>query len=320
MAEILNKTAAVAEFILVGFTHIRWLQILLFWLLLLTYLLTIVGNLLIIYITLVDRRLQTPMYFFLRNFSFLEIGFTSSAIPKALFNLASATGSKSISLAGCFIQNFLYFVLGTTDFLLVIVMSVDRYIAICNPLHYLTIMNGRICSLLVLSCWAGGLSLFLVPSIVLFQMPFCGPNIINHFFCDSGPLIKLACVDTRLVELNYFLIAILSLLGTLAVNIVSYIKIISRILHIPSATGRKKTFSTCASHMTVVSIAYSSCIVMYMKPKGTGELDFNKIVALLNTVVAPFLVPFIYCLRNRQVQDALMAELRQWTGFCKKLR
>ncbi|XP_063158871.1 olfactory receptor 6E1-like [Candoia aspera] len=312
-----NRTM-IRDFILLGLTDNHQLEVGLSLLLFGIYLLTVIGNILIIIITLLNTQLYSPMYFFLRHVAWVEIGYTTTIIPKTLANIA--TGSKSISLAGCFIQTLLYFVLGTTEFLLLATMSVDRYIAICNPLHYSTIMNGQICSLLVLCCWAGGFSLILVPSIVLFQMPFCGPNIINHFFCDNGPLIKLACVDTSLLELIDFVIAILSLLGTLSVNIVSYVKIISTILHIPSSTGRKKTFSTCASHLTVVSITYSSCIFMYINPKGTTELDFNKMVALLNTVLAPLLIPSIYCLRNRQVQDALRAELRQWIGFCKKLR
>ncbi|XP_063158869.1 olfactory receptor 6E1-like [Candoia aspera] len=312
-----NKTI-IRDFILLGLTNNHQLEVGLFFLLFGIYLLTLLGNMLIIIITLLNAQLYSPMYFFLRHLAWVEIGFTSTIIPKTLANIA--TGSKSISLVGCFIQSFLYFVHGMTVFLLLATMSVDRYIAICNPLHYSTIMNGQICSLLVLCCWAGGFSLILVPSIPLFLMPFCGPNIINHFFCDNGPLIKLACADTRLVEMIYFVIATLSLTGTLIVNIVSYVKIISTILHIPSTSGRKKAFSTCASHLIVVSIIYSSCIFMYIKPKGTSRLDFNKMVALLNTVLAPLLIPFIYCLRNRQVQEALKAELRQQICLCRKLR
>ncbi|XP_007445231.1 olfactory receptor 49-like [Python bivittatus] len=312
-----NRTT-VREFILLGLTDNHQFEVILFLLLFGIYLLTLIGNMLIIIITLLNAQLHNPMYFFLRHVAWVEIGYTSNINPKTLANIA--TGSKSISVAGCKIQSFLCFVLGVTEFLLLAAMSVDRYIAICNPLHYSTIMNGRTCSLLVLSCWAGGLSLILVPAFFLFQMPFCGPNIINHFYCDSGPLLKLACGDTRLVELIDFVTAILSLLGTLSVNIVSYVKIISTILRIPSTTGRKKTFSTCTSHMTVVSLIYSSCIFMYIKPKGTSKLEFNKIVALLNTIIAPLLIPFLYCLRNRQVQDALRAEVKQWIGFWKKLR
>ncbi|XP_025033150.1 olfactory receptor 49-like [Python bivittatus] len=241
-AEIPNKTTVVSEFILVGFTHIRWLQILLFWLLLLTYLLTILGNLLIIYITLVDHRLQTPMYFFLRNFSFLEIGFTSFAIPKALFNLAS--GNNTISLAGCFTQSFFYFILATTEFFILATMSFDRYVAICNPLRYTTIMNSHFCTQLVAGSWTVSFLYLIMPLILLFRLPFCGPNIINHFFCDNMPLIKLACTNTQFLELLDFLLATFTVLGTLAITIISYIKIIVAVMHIPSRTGRQKAFST----------------------------------------------------------------------------
>ncbi|XP_060541732.1 olfactory receptor 6E1-like [Pantherophis guttatus] len=313
------NSTTVREFILLGLTNNHQLTVGLFLILLGIYLLTLIGNMLIIIITLVNAQLYSPMYFFLRHVAWVEIGYVSTIIPKTLANMA--TGSKSISLAGCFTQMFLHFVLGTTEFLLLATMSVDRYIAICNPLHYPTIMNEEICSLLVLCCWIGGLSLILVPSILFFQMPFCGPNnIVNHFFCDNGPLIKLSCVDTGLLELINFVIAIFSLLGTLIINVVSYIKIISTILRIPSTTGRKKTFSTCASHISVVSITYISCIFMYIRPQGSSKLEFNKIMALLNTVMAPLLIPFIYCLRNKQVQDALRTELRRWVVFCKKLR
>ncbi|XP_032092417.1 olfactory receptor 49-like [Thamnophis elegans] len=311
-----NRTA-VSEFILLGLTDNFPIEVSLFILLFGIYLSTLIGNMLIIIIIQVNVQLCSPMYFFLQYLAWIDIGYMSTVIPKALVNIA--TGSKSISLVGCFIQTFLYLALGTTEFLLGAIMSVDRYIAICHPLHYPIIMNPHICSLLVISCVAGGISLILVACTPLFLMPFCGPNVMNHFFCDNGPLMKLVCVDTSFLEMISFLVAIFSLLGTLSVNIVSYVKIVSTILRIPSTTGRKKTFSTCVSHLTVVTLAYSSCIFMYIKPKGTIGLDYNKMVALLNTVMAPFLIPIIYCLRNRQVQDALKAELRQWVGYWKKL-
>ncbi|XP_060111813.1 olfactory receptor 6E1-like [Heteronotia binoei] len=298
----MNSTM-VKEFILLGFTDNRKLEIFLFLVLFGMYILTIMGNLAIIVITSVDRHLYTPMYFFLRHFAILEIGFTTSIIPNTLANMAM--GHKRISISGCFSQSFLYFVFGTTEFFLLAVMSVDRYVAICNPLRYSTIMHGQVCSLLVLCSWLGGFLLILGPAVALFLMPFCGPNTINHFFCDSGPLIKLACIDTSLLELMDFLIATISLIGTLTVTIVSYVNIVSSILHISSSTGRQKAFSTCASHITVVSITYGSCIFMYIKPQGNSKFNFSKSVAILNVVVSPFLNPFIYCLRNKQVQDAL---------------
>ncbi|XP_054850375.1 olfactory receptor 49-like [Eublepharis macularius] len=311
----MNSTM-VREFILLGFTDNHELELFIFLILSGTYILTIMGNVIIIVITLVDRRLYTPMYFFLRHFALLEIGFTTSIIPKALANMAM--GCRSISIFGCFTQSFLYFVLGTTEFFLLAVMSVDRYVAICNPLRYSTIMHGQVCSLLVLASWFGGFILILGPAVALFLMPYCGPNTINHFFCDNGPLIKLACIDTSLLEIVDFLIAILSLIGTLTITIVSYVNIVSSILSIPSSAGRKKAFSTCASHITVVSITYGSCIFMYIKPKGTSEFNFSKSVAILNIVVSPFLNPFIYCLRNKQVQDALRAAFKHGVGLCQR--
>ncbi|XP_066486626.1 olfactory receptor 6E1-like [Tiliqua scincoides] len=308
MPKIKNCTTE-GNFILLGFTNNHQLKIILFLLLFCTYLLTIMGNMVIIIITLVDPHLDTPMYFFLRHFAFLEIGFTNTIIPKTLANMA--LGQKTISLPGCFTQAFLYFVLATTEFFLLAVMSFDRYVAICNPLRYSTIMNGQICSLLVLCSWVWGLLLIVGPAVALFQMPFCGPNIINHFFCDSGPLIKLASADTSLLELIDFPIATFSVLGTLAVNVVSYINIVTTIMRIPSATGRKKAFSTCAFHIIVVSITYGSCIFLYIKPLGTSHLDFRKPVAVLNTIVSPLLNPFIYCLRNKQVHDALRTLFRK---------
>ncbi|XP_070810553.1 olfactory receptor 6E1-like [Pituophis catenifer annectens] len=310
-----NRTT-VREFILLGLTDNFPLEVSLFLLLFGIYLLTLIGNAVVIIMTQVNVQLCSPMYFFVRYLAWGDIGFVSIIIPKALVNIA--TGSKSISLVGCFIQIFLYLVLGTTQFLLLAAMSVDRYIAICNPLHYPTIMNNQVCSLLVFCCLAGGISVILAVCIPLFLMPFCGPNVMNHFFCDNRPLMKLACADTSFLEMIHFVVAIFSVLGTLTVNLVSYVKIISTILRIPSTTGKRKTFSTCASHMTVVILTYSSCIFMYIKPKGTSGLDYNKMVALLNTVMAPLLVPIIYCLRNRQVQDALKAELRHRIGFAKK--
>ncbi|XP_053120895.1 olfactory receptor 49-like [Hemicordylus capensis] len=301
----------VKEFILLGFTASHQLEIFLFLLLFTAYFLTMIGNIVIIAVTLVTHELFcTPMYFFLQHIAVVEIGYTSAVIPKTLANMA--TGHKTISLPSCFIQTFLYFFLGTTEFLLLAVMAIDRYVAICHPLRYSTIMNSQMCTLLVLCSWVGGLFLIMGPAVALFQMPFCGKNVINHFFCDSGPLFKLVCVDTSLLKLISFFIAILSLFGTLAINVVSYANIISTIMHIPTATGRQKAFSTCASHFTVVSITYGSCIFMYVKPKGSREFDFSKMVAVLNTIVSPLLIPFIFCLRNKQVQDALKALFKKY--------
>ncbi|XP_070324597.1 olfactory receptor 6E1-like [Odocoileus virginianus] len=300
----------VTEFVLLGLSDACELQTLLLLGLLLTYLLTLLGNLLIVVLTLMDRRLHTPMYYFLRNFAVLEIWFTSVIFPKTLTNIL--TGDKTISLAGCFLQSFLYFFLGTTEFFLLAVMSFDRYVAICNPLRYVTIMSKRVCVQLVLSSWVTGFFIIIVPTFFTIQQPFCGPNIIDHFFCDNFPLLELVCADTSLIELLGFILANVSLLGTLSVTATCYGHILHTILHIPSVKERRKAFSTCSSHIIVVSLVYGSCIFMYVRSgKGSQGEDRNKVVALLNTVVTPVLNPFIYTLRNKQVKQVFREQVNK---------
>ncbi|XP_044540850.1 olfactory receptor 49-like [Gracilinanus agilis] len=307
----MGNSTTITEIILQGLTDACEFQMLIFVGLLLTYLITLLGNLLIIVVTLMDHRLHTPMYYFLRNFAVLEIWFTSVIFPKMLNNIL--TGNKTISLLGCFLQCFLYFFLGTTEFLLLAVMSFDRYVAICNPLRYATIMSKRVCVQLVLSSWLGGFLLIIVPSCITFQQPFCGPNVINHFFCDNFPLLELICADTSLVELIGFLGANVSLLGTLSVTASCYGHILYTILRIPSAKERQKAFSTCSSHIIVVSLFYGSCIFMYVRTgKGNEGEELNKVVAILNTVVTPMLNPFIYTLRNKQVKLVIKEKVGKW--------
>uniref|UniRef100_A0A9L0TKP8 Olfactory receptor n=1 Tax=Equus caballus TaxID=9796 RepID=A0A9L0TKP8_HORSE len=290
----IGNHTTVTEFVLLGLSDACELQMLIFLGLLLTYLLTLLGNRLIVVIILMDRHLHTPMYFFLCYFAVLEIWFTSVIFPKMLTNIL--TGYKTIFCLGCFLQTFLYFFLGTTEFFLLAVMSFDRYVALCNPLHYVTIMSKRVCVQLVLPSWMIGFILNIVPSFLIFQEPFCGPNIINHFFCDSFPLLELICADTSLIELLSFIEAIFTLLGTLSVTATS--------------KEMQKAFSTCSSHITVVSLFYGSCIFMYIRSgKGDQGQDGNKVVALLNTVVTPILNPFIYNLRNRQVKQVFREQV-----------
>uniref|UniRef100_A0A8C6CVF9 Olfactory receptor n=1 Tax=Moschus moschiferus TaxID=68415 RepID=A0A8C6CVF9_MOSMO len=301
----------VTQFILRGLSDACELQMLLFLGLLLTYLLTLLGNLLIVVLTLMDRRLHNPMYYFLRNFAVLEIWFTSVIFPKMLANIL--TGDRTISLAGCFLQLFLYFFLGTTEFFLLAVISFDRYVAICNPLRYVTIMSKRVCAQLALFSWIIGFLLIAIPCSIIFQQPFCGPNIIDHFFCDNFPLLELVCADTSLIELLGFIVANVSLLGTLSVTATCYGHILHTILHIPSAKERRKAFSTCSSHIIVVSLFYGSCIFMYVRSgKGGQGEDRNKVVALLNTMVTPVLNPFIYTLRNKQVKQVFREQVNKF--------
>ncbi|XP_069347340.1 olfactory receptor 6C4-like [Eulemur rufifrons] len=290
------------EFILLGLTDIPDIQVVIFILLFLTYVFSIIGNLTIITLTLLDSHLQTPMYFFLRNFSFLEISFTTTFTPRLLFSIS--TGNKTISFAGCFTQYFFAIFFGATEFYLLAAMSYDRYVAICKPLHYTTIMSSRVCVQLVLCSWLGGFLIILPPIILTSQLDFCASNVLNHYYCDYGPLIEISCSDTSLLELVDFILAVVILVATLVLVILSYTNIIGTILKIPSARQRKRAFSTCSSHMIVISLSYGSCIFMYVKPSAKEGVAFNKGVAVLNTSVAPLLNPFIYTLRNKQVKEA----------------
>ncbi|KAM7051348.1 olfactory receptor 6M1 [Molossus nigricans] len=298
----MGNWSAVSEFTLTSFPALRELQILLFVILLLTYTVTATGNIIIIALIWTDNRLQTPMYFFLSNLSFLDILYTTVVTPKLLACLLG--GKKTISFAGCITQTYFFFFLGTVEFILLAVMSFDRYVAICHPLRYTIIMNSKTCLLQVLSCWVGAFWSVLVPTIVVTRLPYCSKEI-NHFFCDIAPLLQVACIDTHLIEKIDFLLSALVILSSLAFTTGSYAYIISTILHIPSAQGRQKAFSTCASHITVVSIAYGSNIFVYVRPKQNYSLHFDKVAAVLITVVTPLLNPFIYSLRNEKVKQVL---------------
>ncbi|XP_037371320.1 olfactory receptor 2AP1 [Talpa occidentalis] len=303
-----NKTM-LTEFILLGLTDAPELQGVVFSFLFLSYILSIMGNMTILILTLLDSHLQTPMYFFLRNFSFLEISFTNIFIPRALISIT--TGNKTISFAGCFTQYFFAIFLGSTEFYLLAAMSYDRYVAICKPLHYTTIMSNRVCIRLVLCSWVAGLMVIVPPITMMSQQDFCASNKLNHFFCDYEPLRELSCSDTRLIEKVVFLVASVTLVVTLLLVILSYTFIIKTILKLPSAQQRSKAFSTCSSHMIVISLSYGSCLFIYIKPSAKDGSTFNKGVALLITSVAPLLNPFIYTLRNQQVKQAFKDTIKK---------
>ncbi|XP_060110615.1 olfactory receptor 6M1-like [Heteronotia binoei] len=296
-----TNQSLVKEFIFLYFPVRHDMQILFFLVLLLTYLLTLTGNMVILSLIWISQSLHTPMYFFLSNLSFLDILFTTAIAPKMLSDLLAE--KKIISLHGCFAQFYFYFFLGTVEFILLAVMSIDRYVAICHPLRYTVIMNGRVCFLMVLGCWVGAF-LSVCPTVIVFRLPYCRQTI-NHFFCDIAPLLEVACVDTRFLELLDSVISSLVVLSSLILTVVSYTYIISTILKIPSGKGRQKAFSTCASHITVVTIAYGSCIFMYVRPNQSESLAFDKVTAVLTTVVTPLLNPFIYSLRNEKVKQVL---------------
>ncbi|XP_053776595.1 olfactory receptor 6C1 [Desmodus rotundus] len=299
----------VTEFILLGLSDDPKLQVVIFVFLLITYMLSIAGNLTIITLTLLDSHLQSPMYFFLRNFSLVEVSFTTVSIPKFLGTIIS--GDKTISFNDCIAQLFFFILLGVTEFYLLAAMSYDRYIAICKPLHYTTIMNRRICILLVFSSWLASFLIIFPLLMLLLNLDYCRSNIIDHFTCDYFPLLQLSCSETKLLEIMGFSCAVFTLMFTLALIFLSYLYIIRTILRIPSTSQRTKAFSTCSSHMIVISISYGSCIFMYIKPSAKDRVSLSKGVAVLNTSVAPMLNPFIYSLRNEQVKKALVNMVRK---------
>ncbi|XP_004467620.2 olfactory receptor 6C2 [Dasypus novemcinctus] len=298
----MGNYTAITTFILLGLTEDPQLQVLLFVFLFLTYMMSVTGNLIIIILTLLDPHLKTPMYFFLRNFSFLEVSFTTVCIPRFLYSLS--TGDNTITYNACASQIFFVFLFGATEFFLLAVMSYDRYVAICKPLHYMTIMSSRVCILLIIGCWVAGLMIIVPPLSFGLQLEFCDSNVIDHFSCDAGPLLKISCTDTWLIEQMVILMAVFALIITLVCVVLSYTYIVRTILRFPSAQQRKKAFSTCSSHMIVVSITYGSCIFIYVKPSAKEEVAINKGVSMLTTSVAPMLNPFIYTLRNKQVKQA----------------
>uniref|UniRef100_A0A8D2AI02 Olfactory receptor n=1 Tax=Sciurus vulgaris TaxID=55149 RepID=A0A8D2AI02_SCIVU len=309
-----NKT--ITTFILLGLTDDPQVQGLIFVFLFLTYMLSVTGNLTIIFLTLLDPHLKTPMYFFLQNFALLEILFTSACIPRYLYNIA--TGDRSITYNVCVIQVFFIDVFGVTEFFLLAIMSYDRYVAICKPLHYITIMSSRVCGRLVFCCWTIGVLIILPPLIMILNLEFCDSNVIDYFFCDSSPILKISCSDTWLLEQMVIACAVLSFITTLWCVVLSYVYIIKTILKFPSAQQRKRAFSTCSSHMIVVSITYGSCIFIYVKPSAKESVAINKGVTVLMTSIAPMLNPFIYTLRNKQVRQAFSASFKRITLPSKK--
>ncbi|XP_049740907.1 olfactory receptor 6C2-like [Elephas maximus indicus] len=267
----------------------------------LTYIFTVAGNLIMILLALLDVHLKTPIYFFLRNFSILEIIFTTVCVPRFLYSMT--TGDISVTYNACVVQLFFVIFVGAAEFFLLTVMSYDHYVAIYKPLRYTTIMNDRVCTIFVLGCWLTGLLVILPPLSLGVQLDFCNSNLIDHFACDASPLLKIVCSDMQFVEQIVLTMAVLTLIFTLVCVIVSYTYIIKTILRLPSAQQRKKTFSTCSSHVIVVSLSYGSFIFIYIKPAKEG-VALNKVVSLLNTSFIPLMNLFIYTLRNKQVKQA----------------
>ncbi|XP_053439508.1 olfactory receptor 226-like [Nycticebus coucang] len=303
----------VTEFILLGFPELHHLRGLLFGLFLTIYVVTILENLVVVGTIRASCQLHTPMYFFLANLSVLETLYTSVTVPKLLAGLLAQV--STISFSGCLTQLFLFLSLGSSECFLLATMACDRYLAICRPLHYPAIMDSRLCLHLALSAWLGGFLASFVSMALISQLRFCGPNIMNHFFCDISPLLWLSCSDTTAIEMLDFVAALAVLMTSLLVTTISYAHILATVLRIPRGPGRQKAFSTCASHLAVVAIFYTTTIFMYARPHAISSFDLNKLVSVVYSVVTPLLNPVIYCLRNHDIREAL-AKLLQAPGPC----
>ncbi|XP_004683562.1 PREDICTED: olfactory receptor 10AG1-like [Condylura cristata] len=298
------------EFILIGFSDVPNLQGFLFGIFLLIYLFILMGNNLIIMVIKVDPSLQTPMYFFLTNFSLLEIFYVSVTVPRLLLDLCRQYGN--ISLLACAIQMFLFLILADTECFILTAMAYDRYVAICNPLLYPVIMNDRLCIQLAAVCWTTAIPIHTMFISVLFSSTFCGCNQLNHFFCDAPPVVQLVCGDVFRIKMLLYMISTLVVSIPSFLIVASYVKIISTILKLPSATGRAKAFSTCCSHLTVVTLFFGSGIVVYFKSMTSHFTGVDKFLSLFYTIFIPMLNPIIYCLRNKDVMVALEKFLQKW--------
>lgn len=297
-----NQTTLV-DFILLGFSDIPDLQGFLFGVFLIMYTIILMGNSLIIIITKMDPSLQTPMYFFLGNFSSLEICYVSVTVPRLLIDLCSQ--NRNIPFLACAAQMYFFLVFGATECLLLTSMAYDRYVAICNPLLYPLLMNSRLCVQLATGCWVSGVPVHIVLTYQIFSLPFCGSNQLNHFFCDIPPVLKLACGDTLLTETLVYVVAVLVVTVSFMLILGSYVRIIETILKLPSATGRAKAFSTCSSHLMVVALFFGSGLITYLRPKSSHSIGMDKFLSLFYTIVTPMFNPMIYCLRNKEVMVAL---------------
>ncbi|XP_046958024.1 putative olfactory receptor 2B8 [Lynx rufus] len=290
-------------FILLGFSDRPQLERVLFVVLLIFYLLTLLGNTTIIALSRLDPHLQTPMYFFLSNLSFLDLCYTTSIVPQLLVHLRRE--DKSISFGGCVAQLFVSLGLGSTECILLGVMAFDRYAAVCRPLHYTVIMHPRLCALMASASWFIGFANCSLQSGLIFLVPLCGRNKIDHFFCEIPPLLKLACVDTTVNESELFFVGLIILLIPMALITFSYGRIVRVVLRIKSIAGQRKVFGTCGSHLTVVSLFYGTAICAYLLPSNNHSQNQGKFISLFYTIITPMANPFIYTLRNKDVTSAM---------------
>ncbi|KAG8573900.1 hypothetical protein GDO81_008923 [Engystomops pustulosus] len=297
-------TSNITSIFLLGFPNLQNFTFLFFSLLVLIFCGTISGNLLIMVLYLVSKTLQSPMYFFITQLSLCDLLLTTDIVPVLLHTVLY--GGSSITLIGCIIQFSFFGTSECSECLLLSVMSYDRYVAICNPLRYHTIMNHMFCVTLVDIIWLVGFMVTLADVFSMNRLYFCGPHIIDHFYCDLEPILKLSCSDTSMIHIQSISLGFLVTVVPFAIILMSYVNIVMTILKIPCDTGRHKAFSTCSSHLIVVSIFYGTLITIYLFPTRGQSLAMSKVLSLMYTVVTPLLNPIIYTLRNKDFKDAFL--------------
>ncbi|XP_062973010.1 olfactory receptor 5G9-like [Elgaria multicarinata webbii] len=305
-----RNSSTVTEFILSGFTDQPELAALMFAVFLVNYLITIVGNFGVLVLIRVDARLQSPMYFFLSNLSFLDICYSTTISPKLLTDLLAER--KVITFTGCLVQFYFYATFATTECYLLAAMAYDRYVAICSPLTYTISMSQKVCVWLVFGSYIAGSVNSLIHTGCLAHLIFCGPNVIDHFYCEGAPLFRLSCSDTTVNKNVMFAFVSFNLLFTNLTVLISYFYIFFTILRMHSAEGRRKAFSTCSSHMLTVVILYGSLVFIYLQPNTSTTGD--KVASLFYAVVIPMLNPLIYSLRNKEVKCALKQMVEKHTA------
>ncbi|XP_074994671.1 olfactory receptor 14A16-like [Calonectris borealis] len=307
-----RNSSSITQFLLLEFADTRELQLLHFWLFLGIYLAALLGNGLIITAIACDHRLHTPMYFFLLNLSLLDLGSISTTVPKAMAN--SLWDTRDISYAGCAAQLFLLAFFISAEYFLLTVMAYDRYVAICQPLHYGTLLGSRACVHMAAAAWASGFLTSLLHTANTLSLPLCHGNAVDQFFCEIPQILKLSCSHSYLREVGLLVLSACLLFGCFVFIVVSYVEIFRAVLRIPSEQGQHKAFSTCLPHLAVVSLFLSTGIFAYLKPPSISSPALDLVVAVLYSVVPPAVNPLIYSMRNQELKDALR-KLAQWTLF-----
>ncbi|XP_008830419.1 olfactory receptor 5AN1-like [Nannospalax galili] len=299
----IRNITRITEFILLGFSDFPRIIILLFVIFLLIYVTALTWNLCLIVLIRMDSHLHTPMYFFLSNLSFTDLCYITSTVPKLLFNFFQER--QTINFVGCIAQYFFFSTMGLSESYLMTAMAYDRYAAICNPLLYASIMSPTLCVWMVMGSYSAGLMGSLCQTCALLQLHFCGPNVIRHFFCDMPQLVHLSCTDTFFVQVLLAILAMFFGLVNALVIVISYVYIAMSIMRITSAKGRSKAFNTCVSHLTAVSLFYTSGLFVYLSSSSGSSSSFDRFASMFYTVVIPMLNPLIYSLRNKEIKDAL---------------